>query len=154
MATTKANPEDSKKTTYYQVIGLLVLLFILMSTSVVTALMAMGVINVQPQNSTPVNSMTDAMFVCDKALLAEHGDRLQISTLDDLSSRPDAQAGGFMLFYELNLYRDAKGKSGVNKFYVNCFVSDKGRIRRMDLYEEKNFVPKPVRRTHGNAFGL
>jgi hypothetical protein len=142
-----------KIVTYVQVGGLIFLLFSLMTTSVVTALMATGIINISPATSGPANSMTDAQLICDRALQAEHGDKLQIFTLDDLSSHPDDK-GGFMMYYELNMFRDASKKTGINKFYVNCFVNASGRIRQMDLFEDKGYMPKAGRRTRGNAFGL
>jgi hypothetical protein len=150
--------EEKKKrkgiVSYLQVGGLILLLFALMTTSVVTALMATGIIDISTSTNGPANSMTDAQFICNNALQKEHGDRLQAFSMDDLSSREDKARGGYKLYYELEMYRDASKQTGVTHFYVNCFVAANGRIRRMDLMEEKIFVPKPVKRTHGNAFGL
>ncbi|MGH1485622.1 MAG: hypothetical protein ACRBCI_05325 [Cellvibrionaceae bacterium] len=159
---TEESPEDEnlkkekrkKIISHVQVVGLVFLLFSLMTTSVVTALMATGIIDISPAASGPANSMTDAQLICDKALQTEHGDKLQMFSMDDLSSHSDGQKGGYKLYYEMNMFRDASRRTGVDKFYVNCFVSASGRIKQMDLLEEKSYVPKAGRRTKGNAFGL
>jgi hypothetical protein len=137
-----------------QIAGLFLLLLLLMSTAAVTAFMALGIIDIAPTTEGPANSMTDAQLICDKTLQEQHGDKLQIFTLDDLSSHADDETGGYKLYYELNMFRDPGRMSGVNKFYVNCFVSANGQIRRMDLYEEKDYVPRPSRKTKGNDIGL
>jgi hypothetical protein len=150
----EGKPKSKKLLSYLQVGGLVLLLFALMTTSVVTALMATGIIDINSSANGPVNNLTDAQYVCNNALKKEHGDKLQAFALDDLSSREDPNNGGYKLYYEMEMYRDASKQTGVSHFYVNCFVTAAGRIRRMDLMEEKIFVPKPVKRSHGNAFGL
>ena len=150
-----AEKQDNSKRKMYiiQVVGLVALLFILMTTSVVTTLMATGIIDISQQTDGPANSMTDAQFICAKALKAEHGGKMQSFALDDHSSRGD-ESGGYKMFYELNMFRGGDRNSGVTKFYVNCFVTSSGRVRRLDLFEEKPYVPKAGKRSHGNAFGL
>ena len=151
----KLQKERRKKvTSHVQVIGLVFLLFALMTTSVVTTLMATGMIDISSVAGEPVNSMTDAQLICDKALQAEHGDQLQMFSMDDLSSHSDGNTGDYNLYYELNMFRGVGRQSGVTKFYANCFVTASGRVRQMDLLEEADYVPKAVRRTKGNAFGL
>lgn len=139
---------------WFQVAGLIVLLLMLMTTSIVTGLMVTGVININEEKKQVVSNMGDATSICDQALQDEHGDLMQAFALDDLSSHGDEESGGYKLFYEMNMYRDTSRQSGVQKFYVNCFVSAAGRIKRMDLLEDKSFVPKAVRRTSGNVIGL
>ncbi|MGH1440000.1 MAG: hypothetical protein ACRBBR_07830 [Cellvibrionaceae bacterium] len=139
---------------WLQVGGLVVLLMMLMTTSLVTGLMVTGVININPENKRVVSNMGDAMSICDGAIHDEHGSLLQTFALDDLSSHGDKESGGYRLYYELNMYRDNTRQTGVNKFYVNCFVSAKGRIKRLDLLEDKSFVPRALRRSKGNAIGL
>ncbi len=147
-------PAKKRLNVQWQVIGLILLLLILMTTSVVTALMATGIIDIYPDEHGPVNSMTDAQFICDQELQAEHGELMQMFVLDDLSSHSDDKRGGYKLYYEMNMYRDASRSTGVNKFYINCFVSAGGRIKRMELFEEKEYAPKAGRRSQGNAIGL
>jgi len=139
---------------WLQVGGLVTLLIMLMTTSLVTGLMAVGVININPENRRVVNNMGDAMSICEGEIQQEHGSLLQAFAVDDLSSHGDKASGGYRLYYELNMYRDTTRQSGVNKYYVNCFVSAGGRIKRMELLEDKTFVPKALRRTKGNAIGL
>lgn len=145
---------NKKATTRLQVIGLIMLLLTLMTTSVITAMMATGFIDVTPQSYGPVNSMTDAMIICDRAIHEEHNDGIQTLTLDDLSSRSDAGGDGFRLYYEISMYRDPSHTTGTKTFYANCFVTASGRVKRMDLYEQKNFVPKAIRRSRGNPIGI
>lgn len=139
---------------WFQVVGLVLLLVILMTTSLVTGLMVTGVIDINADNKRMVNNLGDAMSICDGAIQEEHGGLLQAFVLDDLSSHGDEKSGGYRLYYEMSVYRDATRQTGINKFYINCFVSAGGRIKRMDLLEDKAFVPRAVRRTKGNAIGL
>lgn len=152
---TLTEEERKKKASSIQVLGLVILLLVLMATSAVTAFMAIGVIDLSSTTKYgPANSLTDAQFICDKVLKEEYGAKLQSIALDDLSSRENNKRDGYKLFYEMNLYRDASRKTGVSKFYVNCFVSAAGVIRQLDLSEEKTFAPKAGRRTTGNRFGI
>lgn len=151
-ATTQANKK--KVIARIQVVGLIALLFALMTTSVVTALMATGIIDISPATSGPANSMTDAKLICDGELQQEYGNKLQAYAMDDLSSRSGGKGGGYRLYYEITMYRDSGRKTGVDKYYVNCFVTATGRIRQFELFQEKTYVPKAGRRTKGNAFGL
>lgn len=142
-----------------QVVGLVFLLFSLMVTSVVTTLMATGVIDIASKESTVVSSIMDAQFICDKELKMEYGDKVQTYTVDDLSSRADDKRGGYKMYYELTMYPGDKEKgirrnTGVNMYYANCFVSSTGLVRQLDLFEEKSYVPKAGKRTKGNDFGL
>lgn len=139
---------------WLQVGGLVVLLLILMTSSLVTGLMVTGIIDINPEKKRTVSNMGDAMSICDNAIQEDHGALLQAFALDDLSSHGDKESGGYRLYYELNMYRDNTRQTGVNRFYVNCFVSAKGRIKRMDLLEDKSFVPRALRRSKGNAIGL
>lgn len=139
---------------WLQVGGLVVLLLMLMTTSLVTGLMVTGVININPENKLVVSNMGDAMSICDRAIQDEQGALLQAFAVDDLSSHGDEVSGGYRLFYEMNRYRDATRQTGVDKFYINCFVSAKGRIKRLDVLEDKSFVPRAVRKSKGNAIGL
>lgn len=139
---------------WLQVGGLVALLVMLMTTSLVTGLMVTGIIDINPENKRVVSNMGDAMSICDSAIQEDHGALLQAFALDDLSSHSDRESGGYRLYYELNMYRDNTRQTGVNKFYVNCFISAKGRIKRMDLLEDKSFVPRAVRRSKGNVIGL
>ncbi len=58
---------------WLQVGGLVVLLMMLMTTSLVTGLMVTGVININPENKRVVSNMGDAMSICDGAIHDEHG---------------------------------------------------------------------------------
>ena len=137
-----------------QVICLVVLLILLVVTSVTTALMATGVIKVS-EKSGSIASMTDAQLLCDQELRKDYGVAMNSFVVDDRSSHFDNNTGKFKMFYEMEVYRDASQQTGTKIFFVNCFVSGKrGTITRMDYLEQKDFVPKAGRRTHGNPFGL
>jgi hypothetical protein len=146
--------ERQRKVVRMQLLGLVLLLLALIVTSVVTGLMASGAINIKAGPNGPAESMTDAQLICDRAIAEEHGATMQSFVVDDMSSRTDKKGGGYKVYYELNLYRDASRSSGVKKHFVNCFVSSSGRVNRMDVFEDKIFVPKPIQRSSGNAFGL
>ncbi|MBX2810101.1 MAG: hypothetical protein KTR20_15890 [Cellvibrionaceae bacterium] len=154
MAQTDTPEKRNKKSSLLQVGGLIGLLLALMVTSVATSLMAVGIIDLFPKSNGKVHSMTDAQFICDKALRAEHGEALRSFVVDDHSSHFDDASGRYKMFYEIDMFKGGAKQQGVNKFYANCFVSANGRIRNMDLFEEKSYVPKAVRRTKGNAFGI
>ncbi|MFT6389503.1 MAG: hypothetical protein ACJAUP_002896 [Cellvibrionaceae bacterium] len=134
--------------------GLILLLVMLMVTSIVTGLMVTGVININPDNKQVVSSMGDAMSICEGAIQDEQGALLQAFAVDDLSSHGDDASGGYRLFYKINKYRDVSRQTGVDRFYVNCFVSAKGRIKRLDFIEDKVFVPRAARKSKGNEIGL
>ncbi len=140
--------------TWIQLGGLVFLLLALMLTSMITGLMVVGVININPQNNVMVNNMGDAISVCDDAIKDEYRDLLQAFNVDDLSSLRDPESGGFKLYYDVNIYRDETRRTGVQSYFVNCFVSSKGRLKRLDLIEDKEFTPKPIRQTHGNPIGF
>ncbi|MBX2809645.1 MAG: hypothetical protein KTR20_13555 [Cellvibrionaceae bacterium] len=154
MAKTEADTQQKKRASFLQLAGLIVLLLLLMVTSVVTSLMAVGIVDLFPEGSAQVQSMTDAQFICDKALRSEYGQTLRSFVVDDHSSHFDGQSSRYKMFYEMDMYREGNKGQGVNRFYVNCFVSANGRIRNLELFEEKTYTPKAVRRTKGNAFGL
>jgi len=134
--------------------GLVVLLVMLMMTSLVTGLIVSGIININPDNKQVVSNMGDAMSICEGAIQDEQGALLQAFAIDDLSSHGDDASGGYRLFYEINKYRNASRQTGVDKFFVNCFVSAKGRVKRLDFLEDKAFVPRAARKSKGNEIGL
>lgn len=118
-------------------------------------MVAMGIINVFPGTSgESIASMTDAQIRCDNEIRQVHGQKVRSFVVDDLSSYYDYDSGRYKLYYELDFHRSPSKSTGVTKFYMNCFVGSTGRIRNMELYEEKSFTPKAVRRTKGNAFGM
>lgn len=137
-----------------QVGGLVVLLVLLISASIVTFLLASGSLDLASGSQRSVNHIGDAMLICDKELQDEHGELMQAFAVDDLSSHGDKESGGYRLYYEVNMYRDSSRQTGVQKYYINCFVSSKGNIKRFDFLEDKTFVPKALRKTRGNEIGL
>ena len=137
-----------------QIVVLILLLLLLMTTSVVTSLMAVGIIDLFPDEGKSVNSMTDAYIVCNDAIKSEHGEQVRSVMMDDFSSRFDEVSGRYKMFFEVDMFREKQNQAGINKFFVNCFVSPNGRIRALDLFEEKPYIPKAGKRTTGNAFGL
>jgi len=137
-----------------QVVGLIILLVILIIVSVTTGLLATGQIEM-PEAKPQVSSMLTAQDICDEEINKDKGAMLNSYVVDDLSSRYDAAMGKFKVFYQIELYLDQSRKTGTAIHYVNCFVSARrGVITQMDYMESKSFVPKAVRRTNGNPFGL
>ena len=127
----------------------------LIMTSTVTGLMVVGLIDINPQNKRNISNMGDAITICDAAIEEEYGDLLQVFALDDRSSHDDEASRGYKLYYDVNMYRDVSKKTGVKSYFVNCFVSAKGRIKRLEALEDKTFVPKALRaRRVGNPFGF
>lgn len=129
------------------------LLLGLLSISVVSTLIAVGVIKLE-QPTQAMNSIVDAENMCNGLIRQDYQANLSSFHVDDFSSRFNADTGQYMMFYEVELKRDMNTPSGVNKYFLNCFVSAKGRLAAFDIFEEKTFVPKAVRRTTGNAFGM
>ncbi len=138
-----------------QVVGLVVILVILICISVIATLIATNKIEVTGEKSKPVEYIADAENLCGQRMNEDRGDTLNMAAVDDRSSFYDKKSGDFKLFYEVEIYRDAGKQSGVNTYYVNCFVSSSsGNISRIEYLEQKDFKPKAIRRTHGNAFGF
>ena len=137
----------------WQVAALIVLLLGLLSISVFATLMAMGVVKYdQPRVS--LGSMLDAENMCNGLIKEDHQENLSSFVVDDFSSRYNEQTGEYMMFYEVELKRDVNNPSGVDTYFLNCFVSKKGRLSVFNLVEDKTFVPKAIKRTTGNAFGM
>lgn len=137
-----------------QVVGLIILLVILIIISVTTGLLATGQIKM-PEPKPQVSSMLTAQDICDDEIRKDKGAMLNSYVVDDLSSRYDAAMGKFKMFYQIELYLDKSRQTGTAIYYVNCFISARrGVITQMDYMESKTFVPKAVRRTNGNPFGL
>jgi len=137
----------------WQILGLILLLLSLLSVSVASTLMAMGVVKLQPPTKA-MGSMMDAENMCNGLIREDYQENLSSFHVDDFSSRFNEDAGQYMMFYEVELKRDVNTPSGVDKFFLNCFVSVKGRLAAFDLFEEKAFVPKALKRGTGNAFGM
>lgn len=151
MASSKKKQKDS---TTGQMVGLFLVLLLLVALSTVGTLVAVGVIDFS-EETHPVGSITDAESICNGRVKSDYGESLNAITVDEFSSRYDQQTGVYKMFYELNVYRGKGKTSGVNTFYVNCFVSaNNGGIKRIDYLEQKDFKPKAIRRSHGNAFGF
>lgn len=150
MAQAKKKQADST----FQLMALLLILLALIALSTVGTLVAVGVIDFS-EEAQPVGSITEAEGICNSRVKGDYGDSLNAMTVDDFSSRYDQQSGTYKMFYQLDVYRGSGKKSGVDVFYVNCFVSaSDGDIDRIDYLEQKDFKPKAIRRTHGNAFGF
>jgi len=137
-----------------QVVGLIMLLVILVIISVTTGLLVTGQIKM-PTAKPQVSSILSAQDICDDEIRKDKGAMLNSYVVDSLSSRYDAAMGKFKMFYQIELYLDKSRQTGTAIYYVNCFISARrGVITQMDYMENKSFVPKAVRRTNGNAFGL
>jgi hypothetical protein len=139
----------------YQIIGLVVVLFILISVSTVATLMLTGTVAIPTGKASPISYIVDAEKVCVRRVRADHGAAVNAVVVDDRSSTFDESSGLYKLFYDLTLYRDGDPNAGVSTFYVNCFVSSsQGNVSRIEYLEKLDFKPKPVRRKTGNAFGF
>jgi len=145
--------KTSKRKTNWQVVALIALLVCLLSISVVSTLMVVGVVEYEPQRPV-LGSMMDAEKMCNDLIKEDHPQSLSSFAVDDFSSRFDEQTGQYQMFYEVDLKRDVNKPSGVQKYYLNCFVTSLGRVTTFDMLKEQTFVPKPIRRTTGNAFGM
>ena len=148
-----SKPKKSKSSGLWQVVGLVVLLVCLLSVSVVSTLMAVGVVKFE-QDLQPMGSLMDAENMCNGLIREDHQENLSSFVVDDFSSRFNEETGQYMMFYEVELKRDVDNPSGVDKYFLNCFVSSKGRLSVFDIFEERTFVPKAIKRTSGNAFGM
>lgn len=137
-----------------QLIGLVVVLVVLVAASTVTTLVATGTIEVAPEKGTPISYIGDAEQVCNQRVKQDQGSTLSSMSVDDHSSHFDEASGQYKLYYQLDLYRDAGKQSGVKLFYVNCTVSSRGIISRIEYLEHLDFKPKAIRREKGNAFGF
>ena len=147
-------PDKKRDSTLLQIIGLLLLLVTLVIMSTVGTLIALGIIKTGDQ-PVSVNSITDAENVCDQRVRRDYQQQLNFMTVDDRSSRYDSASGRYKMFYELGVYQGNDHQSGVQTFYVSCYVSAKqGVVSRIDYLEQTEEKIKAIRRSHGNEFGL
>lgn len=147
--------ESQKNKITFQILGLLVLLFLLISVSTVATLVLTGTVEVSSRNAQPIAYIVDAEKVCVRRIKGDHGDNVSAVSVDDRSSFFDKGAGKYKLHYQLELFRDGVKQSGVSVFFVNCAVlASNGVISRIEYLEQLDFKPKAIRREKGNAFGF
>jgi hypothetical protein len=150
----KPKKNNNKKITY-QILGMVALLFLLISISTVATLVLTGSVDVGLSEAEPVAYIVDAEKICVRRIKSDYSQRMSSVTVDDRSSFLDKDAGKYKLHYQLELFRDIAKKSGVNTFFVNCVVSAaNGDITRIEYLEQLDFKPKAIRREKGNAFGF
>jgi len=131
------NREETKKggSSTGQIIGLICLLVALVALSTVGTLVALDVIQIGDKPA-PVESIVDAESVCGQRVRSDYGQKLNAISVDDRSSRYESSSGQYKMFFQLDVYRDSSKLSGVQTFYVNCFVSARqGSIARIDYLE-------------------
>lgn len=110
-----------------------------------------------PKKAPRMLNMSDAVFLCEKAIKDEFGASLQAYQVDDLSSRLDNEAERFKIFMSANIYKNNSRQGGVSEYLVNCFTYlDRFDVALFDSTENK-VVPSRANKggTGGpNPFGF
>ena len=150
----KAADKAAARKNAIQIIALIGVLILLLLVSVGSTLLATGVVKLPEPEAKPITYIYDAQLLCDQHIRDEFKDRLKASFVDDFSSRLDESTGIYKMFYEVSVKRDVNSASGVDKYFLNCFISGKGRLTMFDFAKDKAFVPKAGTRTSGHPFGL
>lgn len=103
--------------------------------------------------SSEVSSMLDAKLICDKKVKDKYDKSLQHSTLNDYSSRYEADFGGYKLFYDVNVYRSKRRNDGTDRFMFKCYVLSDGNISQASVVKRVSRAPEASRKTKTNLFG-
>lgn len=144
---------------WLKVIGLVTLLLVLIGASVSVTLMAIGTFDVKSvvtnKNAKPVDDIFEAEKICRAQILLDHGDSLHFINTDERSGRYDKNDGEYRVFYQLDIYRDATKRTGVNVFYSNCYISSvDGSVARMEYLQQEDGGSEVSKRDDTNSIGL
>ena len=138
-----------------QLVGVLIVLVILIAMAIFGVLVAVGVVRIIPPDAEPVGSMAAAESLCDQRIRQDYGDTLSSVSVDGHSSRYDQMTGHYKMFYKMDVFRGNNQQSGVQDFYINCFVSaERGIVERIEYLDNKKALPKTIRRRSGNEIGF
>lgn len=143
----KSSARKSGSKNAKQIIVLVGLLLALICLSIATSfIVVVGPDEEEEASFRSVRSIMDAMRLCENRIDVDYGSRLQTAIFDDRSSFSDTSSGLFKLFYEVHLFREESKRSGITGYYATCFVSGTGEVKKLNLSQQKDFVPTPIRR--------
>lgn len=153
-AAKKAAKKSTASIKAIQLVALIVILILLICISIGSTLIVTGVVDLPSEEIAPITYIYDAQKMCDQQIRDEFKDKLKAAYVDDFSSRLDESTGVYKMFYEIDIKRDVNSESGVDKYFLSCFISGKGRLKVFDFAKDDIFVPKATKKESAHPFGL
>jgi len=148
---------DPKQKLFWQVLIIVLVVIVLISialTAFFTSEIAFRSTLSGENQSKGLSSMLDAKLVCDQKVKDKYDKVLQSSTLNRLSSRYDDNYGGYKLYYNVSVYRDAHRKSGTKDLMYRCHIYNDGDVSDTGIIRTTPSTAKTSRKDNGNPFGF
>jgi len=127
---------------------------VLLVSVVMTAMLIDGGLLWQKEESGGYKNVTftDAVLTCQDTTNSKFSDKIRSLVVDNHSSRYESKLFIYKIF--LKVYMESDDSGEVNLHYINCFVkSSSGRVKKYEVFEDKEEETTPVTEKETNAFG-